>query len=122
MLFLLRYYTRTRDGKECGRMAVYHLNKDNFDDTLKGTDKPVIVDFWATWCGPCKMFAPILEQAAEELGENAVVAKVDVDECSDLAARYGVMTIPTVIVYKNGEEVRRSVGVIPKDQVIALAE
>lgn len=101
-------------------MEILHLNNDNFDETINNAELPVIVDFWATWCGPCKMFAPILEQAAELLDGKAVIAKVDIDEAQTLAVRHGVMSVPTLIVFRDGKEVNRSVGVISADQVATL--
>lgn len=101
-------------------MEILHLNNDNFDEVLSNADKPVIVDFWATWCGPCRMFAPILEQAAALLDGKAVIAKVDIDESQTLAVRYGVMSVPTLVVFRDGQEINRSVGVISAEQVSAL--
>lgn len=79
------------------------LDSTNFDRVLATPDTPVLVDFWATWCGPCRMVAPVIEQLAADYEGRAIVGKVDVDECGDLAMRYGVMSIPTVIVFKNGK-------------------
>lgn len=90
-----------------------HLTKDNFDETLK-TDKPVLVDFWATWCPPCRMIGPFIEELATEYAGKAIVAKVDTDAEQELAQRFSVMTIPTVMVFKNGEAVEKSIGAKPK--------
>ncbi|MBU0978948.1 MAG: thioredoxin [Patescibacteria group bacterium] len=96
--------------------ATLHLTADNFDQTLKDAgNKPVLVDFFAEWCGPCKMAAPIIDELAEEYKSQAVVAKVDVDASHDLASQYGVMSIPTVIVFKNGQELNKQVGFIGKE-------
>ena len=89
------------------------LDSSNFDSVLATKNMPVMVDFWATWCGPCRMVAPVIEQVAEEYEGRAIVGKVDVDECGDLAMRYGVMSIPTVIFFKDGKEIDRKVGVMP---------
>ena len=89
------------------------LGSSNFDSVLATKNMPVMVDFWATWCGPCRMVAPVIEQVAEEYEGRAIVGKVDVDECGDLAMRYGVMSIPTVIFFKDGKEIDRKVGVMP---------
>ncbi|MDE7300940.1 MAG: thioredoxin [Clostridia bacterium] len=85
------------------------INKEKFDELLKG-DKPVVCDFFATWCGPCKMLAPVMEKCSEKFSDRAVFVKVDVDENFELAARYGIMSIPVVGVFKGGEFVDKSVG------------
>lgn len=90
------------------------LDNTNFDAILGTKDMPVMVDFWATWCGPCRMVGPVIEQVAQDYEGKAVVGKVDVDECGDLAQRYGVMSIPTVIVFKNGQPVAKQVGAAGK--------
>ena len=95
------------------------LDNSNFDQVL-AQEKPVLVDFWATWCGPCRMVAPIIEQVAAEFDGKAIVGKVDVDECGELAMRYGVMSIPTVIVFKNGEPVEQLVGASGKAAYAAM--
>lgn len=93
------------------------LTKENFDQIING-DKPVLVDFWATWCGPCKMVGPIIEELSEELKDEIVVAKLDVDRQQDIAVKYQVMSIPTLILFKDGKEVKRSVGFKPKAQIL----
>lgn len=101
------------------RMSVLHLTKDTFDQTI--TSNPtVLVDFWAPWCGPCKMLGPIFEETAKDHSDNAVFAKVNVDEQQDLAARFGVTSIPTLIVFKNGKEAKRALGFMPKEKIAAL--
>lgn len=87
----------------------------NFEETVLNSDKPVMVDFWAAWCGPCRMVGPIIDQISEEYEGKAVVGKVDVDSNQEFAAKYGVRNIPTVLVFQNGEVVGRQVGVAPKN-------
>ena len=94
-------------------MAVTVVTKENFAQEVLQSDKPVLIDFWASWCGPCRMLAPTIEKLGEEFEGKAVVGKVDVDENQNLAGKFGVMSIPTVIVFKNGKEVARKVGVQP---------
>lgn len=97
------------------KMALIHFNEEGFDKALS-SDKLMMVDFWATWCGPCQMLGPVIEQLAEEYEEqDVIIGKVDVDENPELARRYGVMSIPTVIFLKNGEEFDRKVGAMPAE-------
>ncbi|MEL3907877.1 MAG: thioredoxin [Treponemataceae bacterium] len=102
-------------------MAVLHINSADFEKTLK-TDLPVLVDFWAPWCGPCKMLGPELDAVAEELEGKAVIAKVNVDESENkpLAAKFGVMSIPNMVIFKGGKEIDRAVGYMDKDALIEL--
>ena len=100
-------------------MKTTELNPTNFDATLSGTDAPVLVDFWAPWCGPCQVLGPVIDEIAAEQEGKAVVAKVNVDEAKDLAVRYGIKSIPTLIVFKNGEVVNRFQGVQPKSSITA---
>ena len=86
-----------------------------FEETVLKSDKPVLVDFWAAWCGPCRMVGPVIEQISQEYDGKAVVGKVDVDANQEFAAKYGVRNIPTVLVFHNGEVVGRQVGVSPKN-------
>ena len=86
-----------------------------FDEVVLKSNKPVVVDFWAAWCGPCRMVGPIIDQIGEEYGDKAVVGKVDVDANQEFAAKYGVRNIPTVLIFQNGEVVGRQVGVAPKN-------
>lgn len=100
-------------------MAAIEITSANFEQEVLQSDKPVLVDFWASWCGPCKMLSPVVEQIADEQSE-VKVGKINVDDEDVLAAKFGVSSIPTLVVFKNGEEVNRSVGVIPKDAILNL--
>lgn len=86
----------------------------NFENTVLNSEKPVMVDFWAAWCGPCRMVGPIIDQISEEYDGKAIVGKLDVDANQEFAAKYGVRNIPTVLIFQNGEVVGRQVGVAPK--------
>lgn len=100
-----------------------HLTTDTFQSTLdEAGSKPVLVDFYAEWCGPCKMAAPVIEELADEYADTAVVAKVNVDEQNELAGQYGVMSIPTVIAFVKGEEVERKIGFAGKEGYVSMIE
>ncbi len=99
-------------------MELIHLNSENFDESINEKDTPVLVDFFATWCGPCRMLAPILEDVSSELEGKAKVYKVDIDECMDIAKRFGIMSVPTMIIFKEGKEVDRLIGLRQKNQII----
>ena len=100
-------------------MSVLNINKGNFDQEVLGSDKPVLLDFWASWCGPCRMVGPILDEIAAERSDIKV-GKVNVDEEQELAARFGVMSIPTLLVIKDGKVINQSIGARPKAQILAL--
>lgn len=100
-------------------MAVIEITKENFENEVVKSDRPVLLDFWAPWCGPCRMLSPIVDEVAEEHPEIKV-GKVNVDEQEELAAKFDVMSIPSLFVLKNGEVVNQSVGALPKAQVVAL--
>ena len=100
-------------------MKVLHINKDNFHQEVLNSDKPVLLDFFASWCGPCRMVGPILDEIAEER-EDIKVCKINIDEQPELAHRYRVMTIPTLMVLKDGNIVEQSVGAKPKHQILAM--
>ena len=91
------------------------ITDSNFEEIVLNSDKPVLVDFWAAWCGPCRMVGPIIDELSEEYQEKAVVGKVDIDSNQQYAAQFGVRNIPTVLVFKNGELVDRKVGVSSKN-------
>ena len=103
-------------------MAI-EVTDENFEETILNSDKPAIVDFWAEWCGPCKMIAPILEEIADEKEGIIKIAKVDVDSSPELAQKFEIMSIPTLIVFNNGEPAKRLVGAQGKHQLLdALSE
>ena len=99
-------------------MAAIVVNNDNFEKEVLNSDVPVVVDFWAEWCGPCQAFLPVLEEIAAE-AEGFKVAKVNVDESQELARKYKIMSIPTVLYFNKGEQVKRQVGSASKQEVIA---
>lgn len=94
------------------------VTQSSFKSTVIESNKPVVVDFWAEWCGPCKQLSPILEEISEEMSDQVTVAKVDVDQERMLGAMYQVMSIPTVLIFKNGEKVDEFVGLAPKDEIV----
>ncbi len=100
-------------------MAALHVTTQNFDETVLKSGKTVLVDFWASWCGPCKMLAPLIEELSEEL-DDVLVCKVNVDEEPDLAGKYHIMSVPTLIVVKDGMTVQTAVGVQSKSAVLKM--
>jgi len=102
--------------------GIKNLSTDTFEDTLSSTDKPVIVDFWAPWCGPCRTIAPILEELANEKSDTLMVTKVNVDENQQLAQKFNVRAIPTILFFKGGEMKDQAVGLLSKEDLVKKAE
>ncbi|OUP76957.1 thioredoxin [Anaeromassilibacillus sp. An172] len=100
-------------------MSVLTITQNNFEREVLNSDKPVLLDFWASWCGPCRMLSPVVDEIAEE-NPQIKVGKINVDEEGDLAASFGVMSIPTLVVIKNGQVVNQSVGVVPKQKILGM--
>ena len=101
-------------------MSAINLNRSNFEEVVLNTDKPVLIDFWASWCGPCRMQSPIVEELSDELEGSAVVAKLNVDENPEIAAQFSVMSIPTLVFIKDGKIVGRRTGVTPKATLLSM--
>lgn len=99
-------------------MGAIHLTGENFKQEILDAQMPAVVDFWAQWCGPCKMMGPIIDEVADELSTKAKVAKVNVDQAQDLAVQYSVMSIPTLVFFKDGKVVDQTIGVISKEQLV----
>jgi len=109
------------EARECENVTI--LSDENFSDTISEKGEPVLVDFWAEWCGPCKMIAPILDEIADEQAGSVRIAKLNVDDAPDTARQYEVMSIPTMILFKDGEPVKKIVGAKPKAAILGeLAE
>lgn len=100
-------------------MSVITITKENFDQQVLQNAKPVLLDFWASWCGPCRMLSPVVDEIAQE-NDAIAVGKVNVDEQPELATQFGVMSIPTLMVFKDGKAVNTSVGVVPKTKILAM--
>ena len=100
-------------------MSIVNLTRNNFKTEVMQSDKTVLIDFWAEWCGPCRMMSPVIDEVAETLSD-VKVCKVNVDEASDLASMFGIESIPTLVVIKNGQTVNKSIGLISKEQVLQL--
>ena len=102
-------------------MSALHITKENFDQEVLNSDQPVLIDFWASWCGPCQMLLPVVEELAGEV-EPAKICKINVDEQPELAQQFQVMTIPTLVVMNGGKVLNRSVGVKPKEEILKMLE
>lgn len=103
-------------------MSVLKISNENYEEEVLKSDKPVIIDFYADWCGPCRMMSPIIDEIAEEKAESIKVGKVNVDENQELAMKYGVMSIPTIVIIKNGEVSKTFVGVRNKNEILEAIE
>lgn len=101
-------------------MNEMNITKENFEAEVMSSDRPVLIDFWAPWCGPCRMLSPTISEIAEEYGDKVKVCKVNVDEQGELASTFGVMSIPTLVVIKEGKIVNSVTGVRPKDQIVSM--
>ena len=101
---------------------VITITQDNFEQEVLNAKGKVLVDFWADWCGPCKMLSPLVDEIAEEMGDKIKVGKVNVDEVPYIARKYGIMSIPTLILFENGQKVNQSVGFINKQQILAFVQ
>lgn len=99
-------------------MSVLKIDEENFENEVLKSDKPVIIDFYADWCGPCKMMSPIIDEISDELGDKIKVGKINTDENLELAQEYGIMSIPTIMIIKNGEISKTFIGVTDKDEII----
>ena len=99
-------------------MSVLNITEENFNEEVMQSQVPVIIDFYADWCGPCKMMSPVVDEISKELAEKAKVGKINVDENQDLAVQYGVMSIPTIIIFKEGKATKTFVGVRDKDEIM----
>ncbi len=100
-------------------MTALNITTNNFNSEIMNSDKPVLIDFFATWCGPCKMVSPIVDQIAEE-NADIKVCKINIDEQSELASAFGVMSIPTLVALKDGKEITRTVGAVPKSNILKM--
>ena len=103
-------------------MSEMNITKNNFEQEVLHSDKPVLIDFWAPWCGPCRMLSPVISEIAEEYGDKVKVCKVNVDDEGELAASFNVMSIPTLVVVKDGKVTNSAIGVRPKAQIVEMID
>ena len=101
-------------------MSVVNLNESNFEEEVIKSERPVLIDFWASWCGPCRMMSPVIDKIAEDMKDQVKVCKINIDEEQSLAVKYNVMSIPTFIVFKNGKEEARSIGVQDEAEIVNM--
>ena len=101
-------------------MSVVNLNEKNFEEEVLKSDKTILIDFWASWCGPCRMMSPVIDEIAEEMQDTVKVGKINIDEEQNLAVKYNVMSIPTFVVIKAGKEIGRTIGVQDKEEIKKL--
>ena len=126
ILILLNIFLNNQNNLETGNeeestMEVLKVTSENFEEEVLKSDKTVLIDFYADWCGPCKMFSPIIESVANE-NEDIKVVKIDVDNAQDIAMKYQVMSIPTTVIIKNGQEVNRAVGMMSKSDLVEMVK
>ena len=112
---------RSKTEGEYSIMAVLKITKENYESSVVKSEKPVLLDFWASWCGPCKMMSPVVDEIADE-NPDYVVGKVNVDEEPDLAQLFGIISIPTIVAMEKGEVLNQVVGVCPKDRVLSMLD
>jgi len=119
---MVSYYVRGRERISLTGAKIFDLRETNFNDFISQATTPILVDFWAEWCGPCRMIAPVVEEVAAEYEGRLQVGKINVDENRDIAASLGVVSIPTLIVFKNGREMERTIGYRTKEELRRLLE
>jgi thioredoxin 1 len=119
LAFFVLYYMQNKPVKGGAVMSVITVTSENFEAEVLGSDKPVLIDFWAAWCGPCRMVSPIVDEIADE-NDDIAVGKINVDEQPELAQKFGIMSIPTLLVFRNGQQVDSAVGVRSKQDILQM--